>query len=188
MGWQRETGWKRFDERGEERAAFACADGACGLEGMGAVAINGSGLVFQYRIEFSPGWEVRRAGAVARLGAEEFTLAVERGDEGGWLINGIRAHEFDECLDLDLSFSPSTNTATIKRLALRVGEGATSNAILVHEPELTLSVLEQTYHRVDERQYEYRAGEFVAMIEVDEDELVSEYPGMFRALAAQVAG
>lgn len=188
MQWSKDIAWKRFDERGEERCGFACHEGSCGTEGVGAVAINGSGFVFQYRIETDEGWRVRRAGIVTRLGADEFTAMIERNDEGAWTIGGVRTPRYDRCEDIDLGFSPSTNTLTLKRLALVVGETRTTRAILVTEPELMLSMVKQSYHRIDEQRYEYRVGDFSVVITVDEDGLVVDYPGMFKALQDSPVG
>jgi hypothetical protein len=180
MAWQRETAWRRLDEHGEERAIFVCNDLVCAVEGVGAAAINGSGLIFEYRMELGPDWVVRRAGVVARLGPEEFHRVIERRDDG-WLIDGVRAAEYAGCTDLDLSFTPSTNTCAIRRLGLEIGQEGESTAVWVAEPKLTLHVLDQRYKRLDTRRYEYRTGDFSAVIEVDDDGIVTSYPGLFES-------
>lgn len=180
--WQREVAWKRFDERGEERCGLACDGEICGAEGVGAVAINGSGLVFQYRIELGDDWQVRRAGIITKLGADEFTVILERHEDGNWSVGSVRTPQFDGCDDVDFAFSPATNTVAIRRMGLAVGESRVTKAILVTEPELLLEAVEQTYTRLDESRYEFRAGPFTAVITVDEDGIVSQYPGMFQAI------
>lgn len=186
--WQREIAWRRFDERGEERCGFACEGDVCGAEGVGAVAINGSGFVFQYRIEMDGGWRVHRAGIVTRLGGDDFTAMLERHEDGTWSVGGLRAPQFDGCDDIDLGFSPSTNVITIKRLGLKVGGSATTRSILVTEPELALGVLEQTYRRLDDARYEYQTGDFTAVLSVDTEGVVTQYPGLFEAMLEPVAG
>jgi len=181
MAWQREMAWRRLEEHGEERCVFACDDEQCVLEGVGAVAINGSGLIFEYRLECTTGWEIKRAGIIARLGTDEFHRVLERRDDGTWLVDGVHAAEYDRCEDLDLYFSPSTNTVTMRRLQLRVGEERQVRSLLVAEPELNLHPLDQVYRRADQRHYEYQAGDFRAVIEVDEDGVVLDYPGLFTA-------
>lgn len=187
MAWQREITWKRFDERGEERCVFACDGTACNVEGVGAVAINGSGLVFQYRLELTPSWDLVRAGIIVRLGADEYSLVVERRDLGSWALDGAAAPQFDGCTDLDLGLSPSTNCVTIMRLGLDQGGSGESRAIQVTEPELVPQVLEQKYRRLGVSSYEYSAGDFTAVLETDESGIVLVYPGMFeRALESAV--
>lgn len=179
MAWQRDTAWRRLDEHGQERCVFMCDQGVCFVEGVGAVAINGSGLVFEYHLEYSEGWEIRRGAIVSRLGAEEYRLSLERRDDGIWSVNGTPVPEYAGCDDIDVSFTPSTNTATIRRLALDVGQQQSSRAVYVAEPELTLHVVEQTYRRTAKTQYAYIADSFEATIDVDDDGIVTTYPGLF---------
>lgn len=188
MAWQRETAWRRFDERGEERSVFICDAGTCVVEGIGAVAINGSGLIFEYRIEHDVGWSPVRATIVSRLGPDEFRLALEHRADGTWTVDGLHVAEYDGCTDIDLAFSPSTNVTTIRRLALEPGKQGRSTAVYVTEPELTLQRIEQTYRRLDQTTYEYRSGEFTARLEVDQDGIVTSYPGHFEVAISPVAG
>lgn len=187
MDWRREMAWRRLDEHGEERCAFLCAGGACAVEGIGAIAINGSGMIYEYRIEYDDTWNPRKLEAVSRLGTDEFRMVLEQREPGVWYRDGLRVEQFDGCTDIDLGFSASTNTATIRRLALEKGEEAGSRAVLVNEPELTLELLEQSYRRVGKTTYEYVAGSFRSYIEVDEELVVLDYAGKFSA-ALEPAG
>lgn len=181
MEWRREMAWKRLDEHGEERCAFLCAADACAVEGIGAIAINGSGLIYEYRIEYDGSWNPRKLEAVSRLGTDEYRVVIEQREAGAWFRDGARAEQFDGCSDVDLGFSASTNTATIKRLALEKGQEARSLAVLVNEPELTLELVEQSYRRVGNSTYEYANGSFRALIEVDDEKVVLDYAGKFVA-------
>lgn len=181
MAWQRDIIWSRLDEHGQERCVFACDPTLCAVEGLGAAAIDGFGLIFEYRVELAPDWRLRHAFAVAHLGVEEYRVTFERRDDGAWSIDGKRRPEFDSCTDLDFAFSPSTNTMAIGRLGLGVGEEGFSRALWVREPELSLSVLEQTYRRTGRNRYQYSSGDFAATIDVDEQGLVTRYPGLFEA-------
>jgi len=85
-------------------------------------------------------------------------------------------------IDIDLGWSPSTNTLPIKRLKLEIGQ--TSGEFIaawVHFPELTLQPLPQEYVRLTDRQYRYssRSGAFVANLSVDDDDLVLDYEGFW---------
>lgn len=189
MAWQKDMAWRRLDEKGQERCIFVCAEALCGLEGLGAVAINGSGLVFEYRMQLTPAWDLRQASIVAHLGDDEFALNVEHREDGSWLFNGALAAEYTMCTDIDLSFSPSTNTMAIKRLNLAVGQEGASRAVYVSEPELKLSVLDQLYRRVDQHRYEYSTGDFTGEIEVDDEGIVQKYLGLFEPISVeQMAG
>lgn len=187
MAWQREIGWQRLDERGQERCVLVCEGDMCLAAGAGGIAINGSGLVYEYRLEFDQVWNLTRAVVVAHLGDQEFRLTAERHGDNGWLVDGVPSLEFTGCTDLDLEFSASTTTATIRRLQLPAGEIAALRVVYVNEPELKLEVAEQTYRRLDDRHYEFAMGQFTSLIEVDEDGVVIDYPGLFVRAGQEVA-
>lgn len=179
MAWHREVAYRRLDEHGEERCVYACMSEMCIVEGMGAAAIDGSGMVFEYRLELSEDWRIRHAAIVIRLGQDESRRIIERRDDAIWVVDGVHAVEFDGFEDLDLAFTPTTNTVAIRRLALDVGESGTSRSLLITDPELDVHGMEQHYSRVDDRRYLYQAREFSAEIEVDDDGVLIAYPGLF---------
>lgn len=186
MGWQREMAWHRLNERGEERCVFVCEDARCVVEGVGAAAMNGSGFVFEYRMEFLGDWTPVSFTLAAHVGAEEPARRLQRRDTGSWLVDGAHAVEFDGCTEVDFAFSPSTNTATVRHLALDVGDEATVHAIWVLEPYLELRRVEQTYKRVAADRYRLTVGDFTAEIEMDAEGLVIDYPEMFEAATSSV--
>lgn len=179
MGWQREMGWQRLDERGQERCVYVCEIEMCLLAGAGGLAINGSGLVYEYRIELDTSWQAQRAGIVAHLGSEEFHVLLERRAEGVWAVDGTPSAQLAGCTDVDFEFSAATNALAIKRLALEVGAEGDSLAVWVTEPELKLQTLAQHYKRTGQHHYEYSAGSFRTVLAVDDDGLVVDYPGLF---------
>jgi hypothetical protein len=92
----------------------------------------------------------------------------------------------DGLIDIDLGFSPVTNTLPIRRLEPAIGEAVAVTAAWVRFPELTIEPLPQRYIRLAERRYRYESagGAFVAEIEVDDLGLVTTYEGGWRRLAA----
>jgi hypothetical protein len=88
------------------------------------------------------------------------------------------------CIDVDLEFSPSTNTLPIRRLDLPVGASAAVRAAWVRFPSLTVEPLDQTYTRLGKRTYRYQSGTFEAELEVDDEGLVIDYPGIWRRVPA----
>ena len=88
-------------------------------------------------------------------------------------------------IDVDLGFSPVTNTLPIRRLDPAIGEAVAVTAAWVRFPELTIEPLPQRYIRLAERRYRYESagGAFVAEIEVDDLGLVTAYEGGWRRIA-----
>ncbi len=119
----------------------------------------------------------------------EVVIAFAGGDilkpvELGTLWSGEeRPPEFRDCVDVDLGFTPATNTLPIRRLGLRVGERAKVQVAWLRWPELRVERAEQRYERLAEDRYRYSSGSFAADLTVDEHGLVVEYEGLWRAIA-----
>jgi hypothetical protein len=98
-----------------------------------------------------------------------------------WTSNGQAAPSVAGCVDLDLSFSPATNTIPIRRLALNPGERAEVRSAWLKFPGLVLEPLVQTYVCSGASTYHYESsgGEFVTDIEVDAAGFVVRYPPLW---------
>jgi hypothetical protein len=70
--------------------------------------------------------------------------------------------------DVDLGISPCTNTLTIRRLGLEIGELGHLDAVWVRFPEMNVEVLTQTYERLGDRMFRYTSPGFQRGIEVDD--------------------
>jgi hypothetical protein len=94
-----------------------------------------------------------------------------------------RPPEYRKCLDVDLSFTPATNTLPIRRLGLEVGDEAEIHVAWLVWPELSVRPVLQRYARLAEDRYRYAQDDFEAELIVDEHGLVLEYEGLWRAIA-----
>lgn len=82
----------------------------------------------------------------------------------------------DDIIDIDLEFSPLTNTLPIRRFAPRVGHGFDVTAAWVRFPSLTVEPLDQHYERLSTHHYRYTTSTgFETTIEVDDLGLVVRY-------------
>ena len=88
------------------------------------------------------------------------------------------------CFDIDLAFSPSTNTLPIRRLSLATGASASVRAAWLTSPDFALQSLDQVYHRVDPATYRYKSGggAFRALLRVNPAGLVVSYPELWEAV------
>jgi uncharacterized protein len=108
-------------------------------------------------------------------------LRLSRNDDG-WYANETRLQLPRDCTDVDLAWSPSTNTLPIRRLQLNVGGiSGPLTAAWVRLPELRVEALQQTYERTGPHSYIYRSGggSFKANLTVDEDDLIVDYEGVW---------
>ncbi len=79
---------------------------------------------------------------------------------GGWRADGDPVSALDGCIDVDLGWTPATNTLPIRRLDLGVGDEVTISVAFVRFPELTLVRSEQTYSRLAADRWRYRSGPY----------------------------
>jgi hypothetical protein len=188
--------WQRLDLPGSEWCALGQEPQGWRCVGKVLTSIDGAPAVIRYELALDAGWLTREVRIALRAASEtatrrlhltvspeqEWTIAREplpatpAPDEAA-LVRGL--------IDLDLGFSPLTNTLPIRRLAPAVGAAVEVTAAWVRFPELTLESLPQRYTRLAARRYRYESdgGAFVAEIAVDDLGLVTSYEGGWRRIA-----
>jgi hypothetical protein len=132
-------------------------------------------------------WQTRQADISLRDESGERSLYVIA-KNGRWFENGHERKQLAGCVDIDLGWSPSTNTIAIRRLKLPIGtRSAPLTMAWVRFPQLTLEPLPQEYERVGAHRYIYvsRGGGFRAALDVDDEGVVVEYEGYWRRVAAK---
>jgi uncharacterized protein len=172
----RRVAWRRTDEvLADEHCTLAVRAGGLSLIGTVLGSEDGVPIRVEYRV-LADGAGLTSAVHVRDLrGFDQRTLMVERSTKGAWTVNGAAASALKGCTDIDLGFSPSTNTLPVRRLRLGVGATATIKAAWVRFPALDVVKAAQTYTRLDEYTYRYSSGDFTAELTVDDDSLVASY-------------
>jgi hypothetical protein len=137
----------------------------------------------RYGIECDPKWRTRSALVEGEAGTATIRFALAADGKGQWTRDGARLPDLAGALDVDLGFTPATNTLPIRRLALAVGESAPVRSAWLRFPELRLEPLEQTYTREAEQTFRYHAlvdGEpFTARLDTDVFGRVVRYEGLW---------
>ena len=173
---------------GLERFELQENAGRWGLRGTILHLHDDQPIEVRYSIECDSGWRTVEARIVLRDGSRERSVWIKVND-GHWIANGDRQSQVDGCIDIDLGWSPSTNTLPIRRLNLTIGDmSGPIIAAWVKFPELVLEPLPQEYQRLSEAAYRYssRGATFTANLTVDEHGIVEEYEGFWkRVLGSQ---
>ena len=94
------------------------------------------------------------------------TIELRRRD-AGWELDGDPATHLEGCGDVDLGWSPATNTIPIRRLNLDVGASASITAAWIRFPDLDVVRNEQRYTRLADDIWRYEAGEYEFDLTVD---------------------
>lgn len=186
--------WSKDELAGWEFAEIALEPDRVAARG---VAIGGSPMPYRldYVIETGAGF-VTRLLDVSSRGAGWSRRLVLRADGGGsWLLEahadgepdlpapGGDAASLAGALDCDVGLSPVTNLMPILRHGLLSGDGQVDLiAAWVSVPDLRVQPDGQRYTAAGANRIRYVAldGSFSAMITVDEDGLVIDYPGIAR--------
>lgn len=102
--------------------------------------------------------------------------------------------EFDGCIDIDITATPFTNTLPIRRIDWQVGQSEDLKMLYITVPELTLSVSKQRYTCLEKSAegglFRFQTIEddgstsFEALLPVDADGVVLDYPGLFKRVWA----
>jgi hypothetical protein len=139
-----------------------------------------------YEIRCDPGYRVR-AVSVRSLdpGGRSLRLLADGAgnwrDEAGGVLDALK-----DCLDVDISATPFTNTLPIRRLELSPGQSAELAMAYVSVLEVSVSMVRQRYTCLElgagggRYRYEGLSTGFTAELPVDPDGLVLDYPGVWR--------
>ncbi|HLU35848.1 MAG TPA: putative glycolipid-binding domain-containing protein [Thermomicrobiales bacterium] len=103
--------------------------------------------------------------------------------EGVWAdAEEHRIPELDGCVDVDIQWSPLTNTLPVRRLDLRPGEEQEIRVAYIELPSLTVRPVIQRYTRLNggRVRYESETRDFARDLQIDEDGFVEHYPDLFR--------
>lgn len=102
--------------------------------------------------------------------------------EGRW-TDADEQHipELDGILDVDIQWSPLTNTLPLKRLDMQEESDHDIRVAYISLPQLALQVVDQHYHRPSASTIEFSApgSPEKYLMDVDQDGYVSAYPELF---------
>jgi uncharacterized protein len=175
--------WQRLDEPGMEWCRVEPLGGGRRIEGVALVALEGVPWRVDYTIEVDEGGRTRRASVRAAGGGGHQSVELEANGAGAWRRNDAVIIDSPDCLDIDLGFSPVTNSLPIWRLGLAPGTRREIRVAWVLFPSLEVVEGRQTYEHVTESTWRYRSEGFQADLKVGSDGLVDDYAGYWRAIA-----
>lgn len=169
--------WRRLDVPGHEACRLIALETGWKISGSAVFDYEQQACRMDYEIACDAQWRTLSAVVSGWVGEQDVEIEVSRAEPGLWRLNGREIQEVAGCIDVDLNFSPSTNTLPIRRLGLKVGQSASVRAAWLRFPSFALEPLDQSYTRLETTLYRYESagGRFVAPVEVDETGLVLKY-------------
>jgi uncharacterized protein len=137
----------------------------------------------QYKIKTDQAWRVRKVWVRAATPLGESAQSLRSDGHGNWRTDdGTELPELRDCIDVDITATPFTNTLPINRLRLTPGQSADIRVVYVTAPSLEISVSAQRYSRRGDSEFffESPAHDFTALLPIDGDGLVLDYPQLFK--------
>ncbi len=177
---QRDVMWQRLDEPGLEHLQLIWDNDGVGVGSVLICVVENTPLSLRYQIYCNAKWQVL---GVNLQTFEHKGLSLQADGEGHWTTGSGATIDFlDGCVDVDLAFTPFTNTLPIKRLKLQPGESADIAVAYILAPELSVQPSKQRYTCLDANRYRFEslATGYTADLTVDEDGLVIEYPDLWK--------
>jgi hypothetical protein len=173
----RRVAWRRVDEvETDEWCTLIVRPTGATLVGTVIGAQAGQPVRIEYRVLTNASGLTTAVHVRQWHGFEQRQMTLDRNEKGAWTRDGEAVRQLKGCTDVDLEFSPATNTLPIRRLRLAVGASEAIQAAWVRFPGLTVEKSGQRYTRTDdEGTYRYASGSFESDLTVDEDGLVYGY-------------
>jgi hypothetical protein len=182
---KRQVMWSRLDAPGMEHLSLIIRGDGASAEGVVLGVEGGDAYRLRYKVRCDSRWRVRRVEVGFVGGGRSLRLTAD--GEGRWLdASGAAVPALDGCVDVDITATPLTNTLPIRRLALEPGESADIKVAYVTAPDLRVTPDEQRYTCLKtgaaggRYRFEQVGSRFTAVLQVDDDGLVEDYPGLFR--------
>jgi uncharacterized protein len=149
---------------------------------------NGRIWRVSYMIMTSKNWETTSLELHCRSRGAADHFKLERKENGNWIANGKYDPAFDECIDIDISLTPFTNTLPINRLQLKTGQESEIKVIYFDLLNHNIKVRQQKYRRVSQSTYHFEniPNDFECDIKVDDSGYVIEYPPFFTRTAINI--
>jgi hypothetical protein len=137
-----------------------------------------------YRLGWDESWRLRDAKLVVATEHCIRSLNLQTDGQGHWRHgDGRTIDDLDGCMDVDIWPTPFTNTFPIRREPMAVGERRQFRMAWISAPDLTVHPQPQAYTRLADRLYLFEnldGSGFRAELPVDEDDIVQDYPDLFR--------
>ena len=195
----RDVIWRLLDGVGLEHCRLASNETGPVLTGTVVTVNAGEPCSLTYALQCDRHWHARELLLEVVRGSESepFSLHLIGDGDGEWVRRRQEGEriafeplpEFTGCIDLDLGFTPATNTLPIRRLQLAVFAKTRVTALWVEFPSFALKPLPQQYHRLAKERYRYDSylHGFTALLEVDDLGLVTKYQDLWERVASSDA-
>lgn len=164
----------------------------CTIEEGRIITVNGhiTGLVKEvalhcsYTLMLDEHWNTQAVHIDLVADTKQVSRVYHKKDDGWQDGRGTPIPGLDDCIDIDISLTPFTNTLPINRLRLPEGASKEITVVYFDLPGGTVTPVQQKYTRQGTNAYLYEnlASGFTALVETDAKGLVVHYPGIWERM------
>jgi hypothetical protein len=175
--------WRRLDAPGHDACRLMDLGDAWRIEGAAVFRQEAGATALAYEVDCDRDWRTREGRLNGWAGSRRVDIRITRSSNGLWTLNSQVVPGIQECVDLDLGFTPATNLSQLRRIALQVGQSADVPVAWLDAPFGSLELLRQRYEHRRPGAYWYTAPRFgyAAMLEVSPSGFVQLYPSLWEA-------
>lgn len=135
-----------------------------------------------YTLTINSRWEVQTV-FVDVMSEQNYTIQLYKNEQLQWMNeNGEHLPAFDGCVDVDISFTPFTNSLPINRLQLTTGEGHDLRVVYIDIKQGICKPVKQRYLNKGDKVYKYENEDsgYMSELLVDSEGYVVDYPGVWQ--------
>ncbi|MBZ0293099.1 MAG: putative glycolipid-binding domain-containing protein [Anaerolineae bacterium] len=169
--------WNNRRQENMECCSLLQSDTGFQLQGSAVLKADQLPMRVSYRVDCDSAWMTRAVEIHAWRGDGEADLLLHVDQEQRWWQRDSELSEFRGLVDVDLGFTPATNTLPIQRLRLAEGDSAVTTTVWIQFPTLEIVRFPQRYTRIasDVYLFESLISDFHATLRIDDYGLVTDY-------------
>jgi hypothetical protein len=156
--------WHCAELASSEHARVQLRGPSMSAEGVAALALGDEPCDLSYRVDVGPLSTSAVVDVRTPAGSRRLELSNR---DGEWTVDGRPAPDLAGCTEVDLGWTPATNTTAIRRLDLDVGGEGTVRVAWLRFPELVVEAADQRYARSAEDRWRFGSEGFAAELVVD---------------------
>ena len=175
--------WRALDGTGFDRCSLETVGNGHRLSGTALLSIEDEAYEIRYSVITNAAHAPTTVGAHVQSSGNDRRMALQADGEGSWSVGDEPLLDLYGAIDVDLAWTPATNTLAIMRLGLAVGDSAEITAAFVDFPGHEIGRRNQRYTRLDDSTYRYESADFAAELTVGTSLLVTRYGEIWEAVA-----